>query len=113
MAAAGLEPAPSVLVKPPRVKASPCALECKLLQTCSPTTSTAIAPRFIVIGQVVGIHIDERFIRDGRLDTAAMQPIARAGYQDYFVSNADTRFTISSPRGDAAFRNPHAKPMRE
>ena len=114
MAAAGLKSAPSVLVKPPRVKASPCALECKWLQTVQPTDIDGNpAPRFIVIGQVVGIHIDERFIKDGRLDTAAMQPIARAGYQDYFVSTADTKFAINSPRGDAAFRNPHAKPTRD
>ena len=114
MAAAGLEPAPSILVKPPRVKASPCALECKWLQTVQPIDIDGNpAPRFIVIGQVVGIHIDERFIKDGRLDTAAMQPIARAGYQDYFVSTAETKFGIGSPRGEAAFRNPHVKPSRE
>ena len=35
MTAAGLEPAPSRLVKPPRVTNSPCALECKCLQTVS------------------------------------------------------------------------------
>ncbi len=31
----------------------------------------------VVFGQVVGVHIDDRFIRDGLLDTAAMKPIAR------------------------------------
>jgi flavin reductase (DIM6/NTAB) family NADH-FMN oxidoreductase RutF len=39
----------------------------------------------VVFGQVVGVHIDEQFIKDGRLDTAAMQPIARCGYADYAV----------------------------
>jgi flavin reductase (DIM6/NTAB) family NADH-FMN oxidoreductase RutF len=38
-----------------------------------------------VIGCVVGIHIDDRFIKNGMLDTAAMKPIARCGYNDYAV----------------------------
>ena len=37
----------------------------------------------MVFGQVVGVHIDDRFIVDGLLDTAAMQPIARCGYDQY------------------------------
>jgi hypothetical protein len=36
---------------------------------------------------VVGVHIDDRFIKNGRLDTAAMRPIARCGYADYSVVN--------------------------
>jgi flavin reductase (DIM6/NTAB) family NADH-FMN oxidoreductase RutF len=36
-----------------------------------------------VIGRVVGIHIDDRFIVGGRVDTAAMKPIARLGYSEY------------------------------
>jgi flavin reductase (DIM6/NTAB) family NADH-FMN oxidoreductase RutF len=38
-----------------------------------------------VFGRVVGIHIDDRFLKDGLLDTAAMRPIARCGYADYSV----------------------------
>lgn len=98
MKEAGLEPAPSILVKPPRVKASPCAMECQLLQTVrlndihgEPTE------QHVVFGQVVGVHIDERFIRDGLLDTAAMRPIARAGYGDYFVSTPETKFSLRRP----------------
>jgi flavin reductase (DIM6/NTAB) family NADH-FMN oxidoreductase RutF len=97
----GLEPAPSVLVKPPRVRASPCALECKWLQTLQLTdVDGKLSPRLIAFGQVVGIHIDERFIRDGQLDTAAMQPIARAGYQEYFVTREDARFFVSFTKAD-------------
>jgi len=66
MEAAGLEAAPSILVKPPRVSASPCALECKWLQTVQLIDIDGNpARRFIVFGQVVGIHIDERFVKDG------------------------------------------------
>jgi len=97
---AGLEAAPSVLVKPPRVKASPCAMECKWLQTVRLSDVNGDATqRYILFGQVVGIHIDERFIKDGLLDTAAMLPIARAGYHDYFVSTPQTKFSLRRPKG--------------
>ena len=96
MEAAGLEAAPSVLVKPPRVKASPCALECKWLLTVRVNDiDGSPAGRLIAFGQVIGIHIDERFIKNGLLDTAAMKPIMRAGYQDYFVATEETRFSTS------------------
>jgi flavin reductase (DIM6/NTAB) family NADH-FMN oxidoreductase RutF len=82
---AGLAAAPSRLVRPPRVAASPCALECTLLQIVRLGDIDGASHRIVVFGKVVGIHIDERFLKDGRLDTAAMQPIARCGYADYSV----------------------------
>jgi flavin reductase (DIM6/NTAB) family NADH-FMN oxidoreductase RutF len=98
MKEAGLEPAPSMLVKPPRVKASPCAMECKWLQTVRLNDiNGAATEQHVVFGQVIGVHIDERFIRDGLLDTAAMRPIARAGYSDYFVSTPATKFSLRRP----------------
>jgi flavin reductase (DIM6/NTAB) family NADH-FMN oxidoreductase RutF len=82
----GLTPAPSKLVKPPRVAEAPCALECKatqIVQMKGPDGS----PRdnYVVFGEVVGIHIDEKYIKNGILDAAAMKPIARLGYRDYSV----------------------------
>jgi hypothetical protein len=44
---------------------------------------------------VVGVHIDEGFIRNGLLDTAAMKPIARGGYHDYSVLTES--FTMRRP----------------
>ena len=38
---------------------------------------------WIIIGQVVGVHIDDAHIREGRFDTAAAQLLARCGYRDY------------------------------
>jgi flavin reductase (DIM6/NTAB) family NADH-FMN oxidoreductase RutF len=94
----GLDPAPSILVKPPRVKSSPCALECKWVQTVHLKAIDGQATdNYVVFGQVVGIHIDERFIRDGFLDTAAMRPIARAGYQEYFGLTQETKFLMRRP----------------
>jgi flavin reductase (DIM6/NTAB) family NADH-FMN oxidoreductase RutF len=83
---AGLNAAPSTLVKPPRVAESPCALECRLVKIVNlGDDDPTLADRQIVIGKVVGIHIDEQFIKDGILDTAAMKPIARCGYRNYAV----------------------------
>lgn len=94
----GLAPAPSVLVKPPRVAASPCALECKWLQTVHLNDIDGVpVDRHAVFGQVVGIYIDERFITGGQLDSAAMRPITRAGYHDYFVATPETKFAMKRP----------------
>ena len=88
MEKSGLAAAPSRLVRPPRVAASPCALECRLLQVIHLVDLEGrLSSRYVVFGQVVGVHIDDRFIKNGRLDTAAMRPIARCGYADYSVVN--------------------------
>jgi flavin reductase (DIM6/NTAB) family NADH-FMN oxidoreductase RutF len=83
---ASLAPAPSRLVKPPRVAASPCALECRLVKIVPIESVGGLAVDcHVVFGQVVGVHIDDRFIVDGVLDTAALKPIARCGYDQYAV----------------------------
>ena len=89
MERAGLASAPSRLVKPPRVAASPCALECKLIKiVVIDQVGGKPVDCHVVLGQVVGVHIDDRFIVDGLLDTAAMKPIARCGYDQYAVVEA-------------------------
>ncbi len=93
---AGLAPAPSRLVKPPRVAASPCALECKLIRIVAMETAAGQpVDCHVVFGEVVGVHIDDRFIVDGLLDTAAMKPIARCGYDQYAV--VDSVFSMTRP----------------
>jgi len=96
MVRAGLEPAPSRLVKPPRVAASPCALECRMTQVV-PMHGVDGSPVdcHVVFGQVVGVYIDDRFVKDGVLDTAAMRPIARCGYNEYAV--VDSLFSMVRP----------------
>ena len=96
--AAGLEPAPSRLVKPPRVARAAAALECRLLK------SDAIAGldgepsgSIVVYGEVVGIHVDDRFIVGGLFDMAAARTIARCGYMDYAV--VDSVFQLQRPPG--------------
>ncbi|MBN8945241.1 MAG: flavin reductase family protein [Rhizobiales bacterium] len=103
MAFAGLDAAPSQFVKPPRVKASPAALECKYLQTVPLTSLEGVTNYFLIIGQVVGIYIDDAFIRDGIVDTAAMRPIMRAGYDQYFQVGPDQMFKMTRPPGGGNF----------
>lgn len=95
---AGLEMAPSRFVKPPRVAGTPAALECKLLsvQQLHDIDGQAV-PRWMVLGQVVGIFIDDAFVKDGRFDTAGANPIARCGYADY--AEVTELFSIARPPG--------------
>lgn len=82
--AAGLEMAPCRMVKAPRVAASPASLECRVVKTEQLTDiNGAPLQGWIIIGQVVGVHIAETFLRDGRFDTAGAQSLARCGYRDY------------------------------
>ena len=83
---AGLAMAPCRLVKAPRVAAAHAALECKFIEIV-PLKSARGEPidSYLVLGEVVAFHIDDALIRDGRFDTAAAQPLARCGYQDYAV----------------------------
>ena len=84
----GLEMVPSLKVKPPRVKRSPVHFECKYLQTVPLVGSDGQKNRSeIIIGEVVGVHIDESIIRDGKVDITRARPIARLGYWDYCVVN--------------------------
>ncbi len=93
---AGLAMAPSRLVAVPRVAASPAALECRSIEVKRLVDRSGTALDYwLVLGEVVGVHINEDFIRDGVVDTAAMAPIARCGYADYLV--ADSLFTLDRP----------------
>jgi flavin reductase (DIM6/NTAB) family NADH-FMN oxidoreductase RutF len=106
---AGLATAPSQLVKPPRVAASPAALECKVTQVLELKDIAGKATGGVVVfGQVVGIHVDERYVRDGKVDAAAMKPIARCGYHDYAV--VDRVFSMTRPEsGGSAFGGSESK----
>jgi len=79
---AGLELAPSRLVAPPRVAAAPVSLECKVTQV----VQIEDGPNIVTFGRVVGVHLDEAAIVDGRVDLTRLKPIARCGYRgDYTV----------------------------
>lgn len=84
---AGLTMAPCQLVRPPRVAESPAALECRVLSVTElHDLDGASTDHHLVIGQVVGVHLDDAAIIDGRFDTAGVRPVARCGYKgDYAV----------------------------
>lgn len=96
---AGLETAPSRLVRPPRVAAAPAAIECRWLQTVPLKPLEGEPTNFLVIGQVVSIYVDDRFVADGLVDTGAMRPIQRGGYFDYFTVTPEARFQLRRPKG--------------
>jgi flavin reductase (DIM6/NTAB) family NADH-FMN oxidoreductase RutF len=85
---AGLEMAPCRLVEPPRVAVAAAALECKLI-SCAELIDLngRRTDAWWVVGQVVATHIDDRYIRNGRFDTAGARPLGRCGYRDYAVVN--------------------------
>ncbi len=96
---AGLEMAACNLVKPPRVAKSPVAMECKVtsVQELKDVEGKGI-DYWLVLGQVVGVHIDPAFIdEDGELQITEIKPIARCGgLGDYAV--VDSLFQMERPK---------------
>jgi flavin reductase (DIM6/NTAB) family NADH-FMN oxidoreductase RutF len=96
---AGLTAAPCRLVNVPRVSESPVSFECKLAQIIQLQGATGEkAEAWLTLGEVVAVHIDRRFIRDGVYQTALARPIARAGRPgDYFEMTPETMFEMIRP----------------
>lgn len=95
MKLAGLTPAPCKLVKVPRVAESPVAFECKHFKTIPLPGKDGGEGYIVIIGHVVGIHLDEAVIVDGKVDVTRLRPIARLGYMDYAV--VDAVFSMQRP----------------
>ena len=116
-ALAGLTATPGKAVKTARVGESPAAFECRHWKTVElPDFSTATSQRkpshrqFVVFGLVVGIYIDERYIRDGLVDTSGIRPLARMGYMDYSVVTPETTFTMNRPMASADGKTASVQP---
>jgi flavin reductase (DIM6/NTAB) family NADH-FMN oxidoreductase RutF len=70
----------------PMVKASPVKFECEYYTTLRLPGNPPMGSADVVIGKVVGIHIDDGVLTgDGKIDVSKTQPIARCGYYDYAV----------------------------
>lgn len=93
---AGLEMVPSKIVAPPRVAASPVALECRYLQTVMLPSLDPDEPNSVIFGDVVGIHIADHLIENGRVDITRAKPIARMGYSLYAV--VEQAFAMKRPQ---------------
>ena len=96
---AGLAIAPSRIVAPPRVAASPAAFECRHTQTLRLASADGTTlDTWLVLGEVVGIHIAPHLIADGAYRTAAAHPILRGGgAADYFEIGEAARFAMRRP----------------
>ncbi|MFK7874820.1 MAG: flavin reductase family protein [Paracoccaceae bacterium] len=86
---AGLEKAACRNVSVPRVAASPVALECILSQVVPLTARDGTKARSeVIFGEVVGIHIADTVIVEGKLDISLIHPLSRLGYMDYAITDA-------------------------
>ncbi|QDY69508.1 flavin reductase family protein [Qingshengfaniella alkalisoli] len=78
-AEAGIDKAACETINCARVAKAPANLECRLVQIIHlPGQSNRM-----VIGEVVGVHIRDDCLRDGRFDVTAFNPLSRLGYRDY------------------------------
>ena len=93
---AGIELAPSTLVKPSRVKGVWAALECKTTQILEPHDSEGNkCGNLVVFGEVVGVYIHEEAIVEGRFDVEVTRPVSRGGYLDF--GRTGERFQMKRP----------------
>ncbi len=87
---AGLTMEEAQMVAAPRVKESPVHFECELVDIFPTKSRDGTSPNMIVLGEVVGIHIDESVItEDGMIDYAKTQPVARLGYLADYAATTD------------------------
>jgi flavin reductase (DIM6/NTAB) family NADH-FMN oxidoreductase RutF len=75
-------------------------MECRVVEIVEiKTLSGAWSGSVLTLGEVVAFHIDERFLRDGRFDTALAHPLGRCGYHDYAAVEAV--FALARPKSPA------------
>jgi flavin reductase (DIM6/NTAB) family NADH-FMN oxidoreductase RutF len=97
---ANLTAAPSRIVSVPRVKETPVAFECKVTQIIQlQRADKEIVPSWLILGEVVAVHIEKRLLKDGIYDTAAGEPILRGGGPaDYFQLGPEALFKMYRPK---------------
>ena len=98
-ALAGLTPLPSTLVQPPRVAESPVTMECRCTQILQlQGADGAQVPTWLVLGEVLKVHIDEQLLQNGVYQTAAGKPLLRGGGPgDYFTISEAGKFVMRRP----------------
>jgi flavin reductase (DIM6/NTAB) family NADH-FMN oxidoreductase RutF len=96
---AGLTQAPSRLIKPARVRESPVNLECRRSQVIQLTSAEGSPVRtWLVLGEVVAVHIARWLIEGGVYQTARAHPVLRSGgVGDYATISPETMFTMMRP----------------
>ena len=96
---AGLTPVDSQLIAAPRVAESPVSFECRCTQIIQlQNIAGEKLSTWLVLGEVVGVHIDAGLLKDGVYDTAAADHILRGGGPaDYFTVGAEQLFRMRRP----------------
>lgn len=99
---AGLEPAPSSRVRPPRVAASPVSIECTLDRVV--TIGSGVGAGNVVFGRIVAMHVADHVLgADGKaIDPTKLDLIARLS-GDYYMRTGEL-FTVARPAGGSALR---------
>ncbi|UVK36676.1 flavin reductase family protein [Mesorhizobium sp. AR10] len=94
---ADLAMAPSRLVAPPRVAAAPAALECRVTEILRPKALDGTPTSAVVVaGEVVGVHIEDAYLKDGTFDIVRAGNVSRLGYMDY--ASVSEIFSMRRPR---------------
>lgn len=79
-----IEKAESRFVAPPRVAKALANLECKVTDVIeTKNVAGEKTGAIMIIGQVVGVHIDDRAVKDGRFNVEYADPVTRLGYFDF------------------------------
>ena len=96
---AGLTPAASRVISVPRVLESPVAFECRRTQIVQLQGVDGVkVPTWLVLGEVVAVHIAKSLLKDGIYDTATAGHILRAGGPaDYFTVGPEQLFRMRRP----------------
>ncbi len=98
-ALAGLTPEPSKVIGVPRVAESPVSMECRVSQIVQLQSAAGQQlETWLVLGEVVGVHIASALLVHGIYDTAAAQPVLRGGGPaDYFELKPEQLFKMRRP----------------
>ncbi|MGC1331743.1 flavin reductase family protein [Pseudomonas sp.] len=96
----GLTPVASKVIAVPRVQESPVSFECKVTQIVQlQRADKQVVPTWLILGEVVAVHIAKALLKDGVYDTAAAQPILRGGGPaDYFQIGPEAMFKMYRPQ---------------
>ncbi|MBE7375727.1 flavin reductase family protein [Pseudomonas lopnurensis] len=94
-----LTPVASKITKVPRVLESPVSFECRVTQIVQlQGADQTLVPTWLVLGEVVAVHIAKALLVDGVYDTAAAEPVLRGGGPaDYFQLGRESCFKMYRP----------------
>ncbi|MBU93584.1 MAG: flavin reductase [Chloroflexi bacterium] len=91
-----IETEDSTMVSIPRVKLSPAHFECTLFKIIDLPSDSKGNPNHLIIGNIIGINVSDKIIKNNRIDIGELKPISRMGYDEYALIN--TIFSMKRPK---------------